>query len=387
MGISTTRIAVGIPAAISIVLFPAQATAQTAASTAFSDGFIATSDRCAAKGATIGDNVVDRYTRLEFSTDETVPIGTDYQSELRHPISRFFSGKSVTRALTLVATYSRHKIDATTTVVSFSHKSGRKGYEWISEVSNQRLITPYFRIDKDGVVKTNWKLALNKTYDSRALQDLLDVVKRATKLIAPTSGLLTSLNADKFKDTSHFVDRSVSSFLKESVDEIAPDEYPLAACAGKDLITLKLVLPQGANVVRNNWRENNIGAWTVRLAHPIHSIFAPGEELTPADVTTRIGSGSVFDYQIAEELSLGQFLGGDSAVTAVKDEFDADGNDADVTAAKLCSLIVGKVQGIGLNRFDTAVTVLAFADQMLSIEDHRTALRNENNCSILRETS
>ena len=131
---------------------------------------------------------MDKYTRLEFTTASPVNIGRAYGKELRHPINRFFAGKALSRTLSLVTTYSRHKVEATSTVASFNHRSGRKGYEWTSEVSNQRLITPYFRIDHDGIVKTNWKLALNKTYDASTLQDLLDVVKRATTLITPPRG-------------------------------------------------------------------------------------------------------------------------------------------------------------------------------------------------------
>ena len=86
-----------------------------------------------------------------------------------------------------------------------------------------------------------------------------------------------------------------------------------------------------------------------------------------------IGAGSIFDYQVGLNVSLGQFLGGDSAVTAVRDEFKANNSNLAVTATKLCSLIVGKVQGIGLNRYDAAVTIHAFADQFLSVRDHREA--------------
>lgn len=347
-------------------------------------GFISTANRCPTNGAPANQRDVDGYTRLEFSTDETVPIGIDYGRELRNPISRFFAGKSVTRTLTLNATYSRHNVEATSTVVSFSHKSSRRGYEWTSEVSNQRLVTPYFRIDHDSVVRTSWKLALNKTYDVRAVQDLLDVVKRATKLISPTSGLLTSLNADRFQDTSQFVDRSVSSFLRESVDEIAPDEFPLASCVGEKLVSITVELPEGANVVRHMGQPQKLGTWTLRLAKAIRSIFLPNEanQLSPAGVVARIGAGTVFDFQVAEDLSLGQFLGGDNAVSSVKEEFVTNTNDA-ITASKLCAVLVGKLQGIGLNRFDAAVGVLAFADQMIPNSDHRNLLRD--NCAILAE--
>jgi hypothetical protein len=329
---------------------------------------------------------VDGYTRLEFASGSTVPIGTNYWNELRSPISRLVAGKDVSRTLNLTATYSRHKVDATTTVVSFSHKSGGKGYQWSSEVSNQRLITPYFRIDHDGVVRTSWKLALNKTYEITAVQHLLDVVSRATKLISPSSGLLTTLNKDRFKDTSQFIDQSVSSFLRESVDESAPDEFPLAACVGKPLVSLKLELPQGANVVRSVGALRDVGTWTVRLAPAIRSIFMPATNgMTASGVVDSIGSGTVLDYQVGDQLSLGQFLGGDTAVSAVKDEFEAAGADEAATAAKLCALLTGKLQGLGLNRFDTAVAIHAYAEQLLS-GAHASEV-SDAHCSILRDTA
>ena len=350
-------------------------------------GFISSVNRCLAKDGQPAPENIDKYTRLEFATTYPVPIGRRYRNELRSPLSRFLAGKAVSRVLLLNATYSRHKVEATTTVASFSHKSSRKGYEWSSEVSNQRLITPYFRIDNDGTVKTNWKLSLNKTYDTSMLQDLMDVVKRATALISPTAGLLTSLNAPRFKDSSQFVDQSVSSFLRESVDEIAPDEFPLAACSGHDLVTLTLELPDDANVVRKNSGNKPVGTWTVRLAPPIRSIFLPiaDESTPPLQVVRAIGAGTVFDFQVSENLSLGQFVNGDNAITAVRDEFTATGDNSNTaaTAKKLCSLIVGKLQGIGLNRFDTAVAVEAYADQFLSEDAHRTALTLAGNCSVL----
>jgi len=351
-------------------------------------GFISSVNRClATTGQPTLDNI-DKYTRLEFATAAPVPIGRSYRNELRSPLSRFFAGKAVSRVLSLNATYSRHKVEATTTVVSFSHKSSRKGYEWSSEVSNQRLITPYFRIDNDGTVKTSWKLSLNKTYDVSMLQDLMDVVKRATALISPSAGLLTSLNAPRFKDSSQFVDQSVSSFLRESVDEIAPDEFPLAACSGHELVTLTLELPDDANVIRKNSGNRPVGSWTVRLAPPIRSIFLPiAENQTPAsDVIRAIGSGTVFDFQVSENLSLGQFVNGDNAISAVRDEFTTTNDNSNTanTAKKLCSLIVGKLQGIGLNRFDTAVAVVAFADQFLSEDAHRNALILPANCAVLQ---
>jgi hypothetical protein len=348
-------------------------------------GFISSRDRCLATADAPSLDSIDRYTRLEFATTSPVPIGINYGSELRSPLSRFFAGKAVSRILSLNATYSRHKVEATTTVASFSHKSSRKGYEWSSEVSNQRLITPYFRIDHDGTVKTNWKLALNKTYDVSTLQDLMDVVKRATNLISPSAGLLTSLNAPRFKDSSQFVDQSISSFLRESVDEIAPDEFPLAACAGKNLITLTLTLPESANIVRNSPSTRTVGTWTVRLAPPIRSIFMPAtNNETYAAVLATIGAGSVFDYQVSENLSLGQFLNGDTAISAVRDEFTKANKANTATAAKkLCSLIVGKLQAIGLNRFDTSVSVAAYADQFLSEDAHRNALIEPGNCAVM----
>lgn len=374
-----------VAAAQAVVAQPAFA--QTKADDEWGRGFISTTNRCQANGAQTNSGVLDGYTRLEFSSNVPVPSGLNYANELRNPVSRFFSGKSVTRALSLNATYSRHKVDSTTTVVSLSHKSSRKGYEWSSEVSNQRLITPYFRIDQDGVVRTSWKLAMNKTYDMSAVQDLLKVVKRATNLLTPSSGLLTSLNAEQFKETSQFVDQSVSSFLRESIDEIAPDEFPLAACAGKDLVSLTLVLPKGANVVRNAPGNRPVGTWTVRLAPPIRSIFSPqaGLSMSPSLVSTSVGAGTIFDYQVGDKLSLGQVLGGDSAITAVRDEFKGTSDNAAMTASKLCALLVGKLQAIGLNRFDTAVAIYAFADQYISNAAHRGQLLQQSNCSILLE--
>jgi hypothetical protein len=350
-----------------------------------SEGFIVSVNKCPATAEEAPGGVIDGYTRLEFSTEKAVPIGRDYWGELRSPISRFFAGKSVTRALTLVATYSEHKIDATTSVVSFSHSSGKKGYEWSSEVSNQRLITPYFRIDDRSVVRTSWKLQLNKTYEITAAADLLDIVKRATKLISPSSALLTSLNATRFQDTSQFVDQSMSGFLRESVDESAPDEFPLGPCVGKDLVSLTLLLPRGANVVKFDKAMDTIGTWTVRLAPAIRSVFVPTNASdTPSRVITLVGAGKVFDYPVADNVSLGQFLSGDTAVSAIKDEFKAKGNDQAATAAKLCSQLVGKLQTLGLNRFDTAVAIRAYGDQVLS-KGQRTQLLQTSNCSILKE--
>lgn len=350
-----------------------------------SAGFIASVNKCPTTAATPPGGIVDGYTRLEFSTDKTVPIGRDYWSELRSSISRYFAGKSVTRALTLVATYSEHKIDATAAVASFSQTSGKKGYEWSSEVSNQRLITPYFRIDDRSVVRTSWKLQLNKTYELTAAEDLLDVVRRAAKLISPSSALLTSLNATRFQDTSQFVDQSLSGFLRESVDESAPDEFPLGPCVGKELVSLRLLLPRGANVVKHDIAMESIGTWTVRLAPAIRSVFVPTQNSdTPSRVITLIGAGKVFDYPVADNVSLGQFLSGDTAVSAIKDQFKAKGDDQAATAAKLCSQLVGKLQTLGLDRFDTAVAIRAYGDQVLT-RSQQTLLLKEANCPILKD--
>lgn len=370
--------------ASAIWVFPASAEPRNAGYEA-SKGFIVSINKCPATAQGTRGALIDGYTRLEFSTDRTVPIGRDYWVELRNPVSRFLAGKSVTRALSLVATYSEHKIDATTPVASFSQTSGKKGYEWSSEVSNQRLITPYFRIDDRSVIRTSWKLQLNKTYEFTAAEDLLDVVKRATKLISPSSALLTSLNATRFQDTSQFVDQSISGFLRESVSESAPDEFPLGPCVGKDLVSLTLLLPIGANVVKHDTAMENIGTWTVRLAPAIKSVFVPTEDSdTSARVLTLIGAGKVFDYPVADNVSLGQFLSGDTAVAAIKDEFKTSGNDGAATAAKLCSQLVGKLQTLGLNRFDTAVAIRAYGDQVLT-KTQRTQLLQESNCSILKE--
>lgn len=377
---------------------------------------------------------VGAYTRLIL---EYVPetkandAQRNYDKIGRDWFRRFFASKDITRLLTVKASLRRPQVTATATAISAGYQSGKKvGESWSSEVTGQRILTPYFRIDSGSGLNLELELAVSSAYNSSFGSGVIDLVRRATSLVSPASSLITSLNKDRFTQASQFVDETLSSSLSESIVERSSNDFPMKIYAGKPLATVALKLPLGNEITpgeHNPPHEGShpVGRWRIRADAPIVSIFSTRSidhdaktDDAKTDVTCatgpffegcqalkgRVTANGILNFPVDTGVTIAQALAGDSAVAAARDkvastkeenssgEVKADDKPGttrttekvNADAKALCALVTDRLEILGFNRLDTAAILWAYTRQTFGSEDATIWMQKEAACPPLR---
>ena len=361
---------------------------------------------------------IDGYTRL---TVELVPFDDrsdprSYEDQGRSGWRRFFAGKSISRLLSIKSTLKRPRVSTTATIVSAGYDSNKQvGESWASEFNGQRMLTPYFRIDPDSAVLMEIELAVSSGYKATLASDVIDLLERATALVAPTSSLITSLNKERFSDASQFVDQTLSSLFNESISERSANDFALPDWAGDELARITVRLPLGNEITpgaRNAKGQQpvEIGTWIIRSTEPILSVFsgedaeaavgtaaaAPSaacaaplveDKVACAALAGRISPHSVLNFQVDTGVTLNQALAGDTGVAAARDKLVATdgknnaGNQGDVR--DLCMVVAERAERLGFNRIDVAAILWAYTRQSFATEAVTNLIRKDATCPPL----
>jgi hypothetical protein len=328
-----------------------------------------------------------------------------YGEEHRDWLSRWLIGRSFSRLLSLKLSVSRPNISATATLASSVLQSNRSvGETWNSEINGRRYLTPFLRVDPDTVVSVDVEMNASTQVQANITRAVLGVVGRAVQLVQPTGQLITSLNSERFRQTSDFIDQSVStlfatSLLERSSNQFAPEEW-----ANKQLAEILARFPMNRRLMEPA-RYRYIGNWRLMATAPRISIFSDVEMYSDKAASAPCDGLSGLDLQgcrafigltpqrvlgisVGENLNLGQALLADTAISGeVGRLLSANGTDAKTRAgSRLCGLVAAKAEALGFNRYDAAAAVWAFSHDV-QLEENRTHLMGASSTSIPRACS
>jgi hypothetical protein len=344
-----------------------------------------------------GESAVGGYVRFWVSRVQPPPevgpreVGSrDYRRERRTWLSRFIVGRHRSRILQARVTISNPNINASLTLASTSQTSNRTdGENFASEVGHRRFFTPYVRIDPGTTVGVEFSLAASSTVNPDVTANILDIVQRGARLAAPTGTVVTALNSERLRAASNFVDQSISSLFGEKLSEksltdFSPDQWTASGARrgeGSRLATVTALFPMGGHV----WTQGanrDVGSWEVRVSDPVVSVFSTMPLIAAPDTETPgrcagdefseperqacrafigLAPTSVFGFRVGENQTLGESLRGDAGITAALARFK-EANEDEQAAIAMCNLVAAKAHWLGLNRFDAAVAVWAFAE-------------------------
>jgi hypothetical protein len=381
------------------------------------------------RGSDGGPSPVGGYVRFLI---ERVPVPDPqvrrYATEHRDWLSRFFVGRSFARNLRARIVVNRtNVVTSTVTLASASFDSNRRqGQSWNTELNDRRFLTPYLRVDPGSTAAVEVTLAANTQVDSDITRNVLSIVEAGARLVAPTGPLVTSLTADRVTQASDFVDRSISALFNESIAERAQNDFAAEqwnAATGSYLAQVSAYFPM-QRPMRDDTNLRNVGQWRIMVTPPVVSIFsdiplhAPEDQIS-ADCLSRSNKNGgteqlagrdrlacmaftgliparVLNLQVGEDQTLGQALRGDAGIAAAQQRFAAGlateaasragGKERIVTgtASELCGLIAERSESLGLNSYDAAAALWAFAWAGGLDGDVAHALSNGNTCPAAR---
>jgi hypothetical protein len=256
-------------------------------------------------------------------------------------------------------------LDVSSTIGSIQRRSGGKGEEWSTTIENDRVLVPYFRVDRSSVVAFTVDLSSSRTYNSSVAGNTLDVVKRAATLIAPTSALVTKVNKARFNDASSFVDNSINGLLKVAINERAVEDVALNPGAnGAVLAVLTANLPTANDTYPSTGEPSeSVGRWIVFAEKLRPSMF--GDVLNDRVDKQSTTPAAILNYLVDDTKTLREALAGVQSLGAARDALIAasDAQTAD-RALILCRTVAAEGDSLGLTPIDAGASVWAYLTDM-----------------------
>lgn len=337
---------------------------------------------------------------------DVVPEQRDYSTEKRDWFSRLFWGRNFARVLQAKLTVTRsHVVTQSVTLAAASHASnGHEGENWSSELGNRQFLTPFFRVDQGTTAQIDVTLSATKEAESAVTKNVLAIVQAGAKLGAPTGPLVTALNSDRLNQASNFVDTAIARLFHEKIEERSSSDFsadrwlPRAAkdkmgrrsavevpCAGTrpPIASIRGFFPMGTKV----WSEQDyrlIGTWNVYVSDPIVSIFsdeplldvsaAPppcpsatekleGPDLHACHAFRGLAPTRVLSLPVDDKVTFGEALRANAGINAAVQRYAGltKGEDKKTVGREICNLVAERADAIGLNQWDSAAAVWAFA--------------------------
>lgn len=303
------------------------------------------------------------YTRLSVQYFDCAGGLRSYARESRDPVSRFFLGKNISKVLKLKAAIFPTDLNATMTLANVGRKSGDKGDIWTTEISNERQLLPYFRVDNSSSAMLEFEFVANQENVFGGASKVIDLVGRAANVIAPPMPLVTSENIERFNDAAQFVDRSISELLYVSITERLSKDTSLKLDSsdrdGTVLAEIILFAPTG-NKAKSASDSMPLGRWVIIAEPLIESLFVPTSG-GPGEVSAT----AVMNFRVAEKKTLQDAIVADEAVSTARDELlKAKGAPSIGDAAdKLCAAVRLRADGVGLAPVDVKYAGWAYSVQ------------------------
>lgn len=300
-------------------------------------------------------------------------VGRCYAQESRPGWQRMMMGRELARVLSVKIDLRNPSIATTTTLASASYESTfSRGESWTTELNGKLLLTPYFRIGSNSVARVEASINASAKGKDQVSGKLLAILQTASELVAPTSALLTSLNAPRLNQASQFVEQSLSGMFSNAVVEKSSNEFDPASWAeDRRLVTIHAEFPMSTEVTTAQTRH--IGTWEIRAATPIISIFSNiatcaastdgcDQKQRLKDAFADFNASEVLNFPVAENLTLRQAMITDSGVLNALDDLNKGTGVAEAgLAGQLCRRLDERAQALGFNRYDAAAIVWAFS--------------------------
>lgn len=304
------------------------------------------------------------YTRLTASYVACDGGQRDLSEEQRDVLARFFLGKETHKTLSMTTRVSPLDVKATTTLARFDRLSGRKGEEWSTSMENDRILLPYFRVDRSSTIDLQSELLSTREYNSSFAAGSFEVVEKAAALISPSAILITEENRARFNDAANFVDSSVNGLLRVSISERLRETLTFEGATGERLLaTITLVLPHANDAFpspRNP--ERVIGQWQIKAEAIRPSMF--GDPGTRDRLSrTQLSAASILNFLVADNKTMREALAGAASVAAARDALITAPRDA-ARARVLCRAVSAEADRLGLTPMDASAAAWAFLADM-----------------------
>ncbi|HVF38247.1 MAG TPA: hypothetical protein VNA29_09940 [Sphingomicrobium sp.] len=308
----------------------------------------------------------------------------DLTKERRDALKRFFFGKHATKLLTLKLHVRPLDVKATKPLASIKRDSDKKGETWATEIVNDEILLPYFRVDRSSTVAIEASVESDRAYDSSLAGATLDIVQRAAALINPTTALITTENKERFNSAATFVDGAVNGMMAVSIDEKANSRAALDSPMQKQtlaIITLKL--PMANNTFGSTrFPMQEVGQWEVYAETYRPSMLA--DLTSPSPIPRNETSvASVLNYLVDDKKTIRESLAASKSLASSRDALVAATKPDDVTnkARTLCRAVASEAEALGLTPVDVGAVAWAYlADLALEPSKNSAA---ESGCSVV----
>lgn len=301
------------------------------------------------------------YTRIRIFYRSCGGDQREYLPERRGDLSRFFLGKHAKKILTINAHVTPLDVKANEPLASINRDSTKKGEEWSTDVDNNEVLLPYFRIDRGTVIALDAKLHSTRDYDSSIASDALDLVQRASDLINPTTALITTENKDRFNKAASFVDTAVNGMLKVSIDERVRLSSPVVTPqSGEVLAVITLRLPRSTDVYASAIPERLLGQWVI-YTEPARASMLDDVAFGQPIARNAISAAGVLNYLVDDKKTLREAFSGVKNLVSARDALvGASVAESRDKARTLCRAVAGEALALGLTPVDAGAAAWAY---------------------------
>ncbi len=264
-----------------------------------------------------GVELAGHYTRwiVEPADDVTYKDGhREYSMEGRHWIKRLFTDRVIDTAHFLEISMSAPDVSFSIPLSTFKYnEEGERGIEYTTSFRQHAFNQTYFRVDSNTTSNIVARARHSSKTSFSGIAEALSAVQNVITLVAPTSTLLTSINAEQVTNTSTAINSVASSLFSNSYDEKVEDGFTLADWFKHRKVLIIVQFPFEVTSHRRNkgGRSDNedaiYKAFWLSLACPRPSIFSPLDECEKGqDFTPTIRS--VLNFQMAANTTVQQHL-------------------------------------------------------------------------------
>jgi hypothetical protein len=321
------------------------------------------------------------YTRLNL---EFTPCFTakarDYPKEQRGFLKQWLAGKEIHKELSVKATIDPIGVSQTRPLVLVHRDSSTKGEAWNTEIGTHERLTRYFLVDNGTLVSLEFSFSESSKYTGSAVGTIFQLIQNAVGVIEPASTLITKENKEKFNAAAGFVDQTINGLMATDLKEKTTLERRIGGTDGeKALAHIVLFVPDANSTVRPGAAGYQpVGMWTIKTERILSALFG---QVAPDGATgaLRLVSGKlsapiVMNFRVDDDKTLGEYLSGNTSVSAAKDAYLKDNSRAG-TAEALCSAVAFETGRLGFSPADVGGAVWAYAKTVEPVDQQHSKLQ------------
>lgn len=282
-----------------------------------------------------------------------------YPDETRDFLKRYFMGKQVSKILGVKATIDPTDVSKNLQLILVKRDSTKRGDMWRTEVTDKKVLLPYFLVDNSTVISMEFSLADSSTYESSVAGGIIEIAQKAAEAINPASTLITTENKDRFNKASSFIDGVMNGLLRREVAEILTTSFslPLKRSEMKELSILILSPPTNKTIHPD---VRPVGIWTITAENLARSIF--GDPIGDRLDSRKLSAPTIINYRVSDSKTLGEALAERPVVITARDAYlEADASKRSTAGSAYCKVISNEVAKIGFTPVDVGAAVWAAA--------------------------